>query len=120
MTAWLGVVSADHVARGVELGIAQIGHGKKAGLARMDAGDLLVVYSPRRTLGGASLQAFTAVGRVVDDQLWQADEGDFRPWRRRVDYDTEATTVLLAGLRAIWNSAVTHTGDTSSVAAWCS
>jgi len=36
---WLGVVSRDHVRRGVMLGIAQIGHGKKAGLVRMCPGD---------------------------------------------------------------------------------
>jgi hypothetical protein len=99
VTAWLGVVSADHVARGLELGIAQIGHGSRAALRRMHAGDLLVYYSPRQTLGGASLRAFTAVGRVVDDELWQADEAGFRPWRRRVDYDAGATTVLLADLQ---------------------
>ena len=99
MTAWLGVVSADHVARGVGLGIAQIGHGTKAGLARMAPGDLLVYYSPRRTIGGAPLQAFTAVGRVVDDEPWQADEGDLRPWRRLVEYDADASTVPLVAVR---------------------
>ena len=99
MTAWLGVVSADHVARGVGLGIAQIGHGGKAGVARMGAGDLLVYYSPRQTLGGAPLRAFTAVGHVVDEQPWQADEGEFRPWRRRIDYDPDATTVPLADVQ---------------------
>lgn len=89
---WLGVVSRDHVRRGVALGIAQIGHGKKAGLLRMAPGDTLVYYSPRESLGdGAPLQAFTAIGRVSDDEVWQADEGDFRPWRRRVAYDTAAT-----------------------------
>ena len=99
MTAWLGVVSADHVATGVGLGIAQIGHGGKAGVARLGAGDLLVYYSPRQTLGGLPLRAFTAVGRVVDDQPWQVDEAGFRPWRRRVDYVPEATTVPLADVQ---------------------
>ena len=99
MTAWLGVVSADHVATGVRLGIAQIGHGGKAGVARLGAGDLLVYYSPRRTLGGTPLRAFTAVGRVVDEEPWQAYEGDFQPWRRRVDYDPDATTVHLADVQ---------------------
>lgn len=46
MNAWLGVVSAEHVRRAVDLGIAQIGHGKRAGLVRMKAGDVLVYYSP--------------------------------------------------------------------------
>lgn len=88
---WLGVVSRDHVRRGVALGVAQIGHGKRAGLQRMAAGDRLVYYSPRESLGdGPPLRAFTAIGRVADDEVWQADEGDFRPWRRRVIYDTAA------------------------------
>ena len=101
MTAWLGVVSADHVARGVELGIAQIGRGKRSGLARMRPDDLLVYYSPRDTLGGVPLQAFTAIGRVADDEVWQADEDDFRPWRRRVAYRTRARTVPLEAVRDV-------------------
>lgn len=101
MTAWLSVVSADHVARGVGLGIAQIGHGSRSGLARLHSGEVLVYYSPRQTLGGVPLQAFTAIGRVADDEIWQAeDEGGFRPWRRRVDYDTGAGAVPLADVKA--------------------
>ena len=95
--AWLGVVSAEHVRRGVALGIAQIGHGKRTGLARMRAGDRLIYYSPReRLVDAAPLKAFTAIGTVVDDVIWQADEGDFKPFRRKVDYDQKARTVLLA------------------------
>ncbi len=87
MRFWLGVVSRQHVRRGVELGIAQIGHGKGAPLERMQPGDWLVYYSPRDRLGdGAPVKAFTAVGRIVDAAVWQADEGTFKPWRRRVDY----------------------------------
>jgi hypothetical protein len=84
---WLGVVCRDHVRRGVGLGIAQLGHGKRTGLARLAAGDWLVYYSPRTSLrGGEALQSFTAIGEVADDEIWQADEGDFQPWRRRVRY----------------------------------
>jgi hypothetical protein len=91
VTYWLGVVSREHVRRGVALGIAQTGHGKRAGLARMKAGDWLIYYSPRARLrAGEPLQAFTAIGRLSEDELWQADEGDFKPWRRRVSYATEA------------------------------
>ncbi len=39
---WLGVVSRAHVRRGIALGIAQIGHGKRGGLARMNGGDCSV------------------------------------------------------------------------------
>ncbi|MFJ6653362.1 EVE domain-containing protein [Microbacterium sp. NPDC091313] len=87
MTAWLGVVSADHVARAVELGIGQIGHGTRAGLLRMHRGDTLVYYSPVQHLGDREpLRAFTAIGTVSGDAIWQADEGDVHPFRRAVAY----------------------------------
>ncbi len=87
MRYWLGVVSRQHVRRGVELGIAQVGHGKRSPLERMEPGDGLVYYSPRDQLrAGTPVKAFTALGRIVDAEVWQADEGSFRPWRRRVDY----------------------------------
>ncbi|MGH3427809.1 MAG: EVE domain-containing protein [Terriglobales bacterium] len=87
MSAWLGVVSRSHVVRGVGLGIAQVMHGKRAGLARMRPGDWLVYYSPRTAYpDGDPLKAFTAIGRIADEEIWQADEGDFHPYRRRVDY----------------------------------
>ena len=85
MTAWLGVVSAEHVRRGVAGGFAQVGHGKRAPLARMHQGDTLVYYSPReRRDDTASLRHFTAIGIVADETIWQVDEGDFKPFRRKV------------------------------------
>ncbi|MGY0232103.1 EVE domain-containing protein [Longispora urticae] len=102
MRFWLGVVCRDHVLRGTALGIAQLGHGKRTGLARLSAGDWLVYYSPRTSLrGGDPLRAFTAIGVVADDEIWQADEGDFRPWRRRIRYVPDPTQTPvhdLAGL----------------------
>jgi hypothetical protein len=96
---WLGVVSRDHVLRGVELGIAQINHGNRAALGRMGEGDGLVYYSPRATFPkGEPLKAFTALGRVADGEVWQADEGDFKPWRRRVDYEPGVVEVPIAEL----------------------
>jgi hypothetical protein len=87
VSAWLGVVSADHVRRGVSLGIAQLGHGKRSGLARLHRGDWLIYYSPKTSMrDGEPLQQFTAIGEVVDDEIWQADEGDFQPFRRRIHY----------------------------------
>ena len=87
MKYWIGVVSKDHVMRGVDLGIAQIGHGKRTGLARMHAGDGFVYYSPKESLGSTTpLQAFTAIGEIADSEIWQADEGNFQPWRRKVTY----------------------------------
>ncbi|MGH3448705.1 MAG: EVE domain-containing protein [Nocardioidaceae bacterium] len=111
MSNWLGVVSRDHVRRGVELGIAQVDHGKRSALARMGEGDHLVYYSPKTSrAGGERLQAFTALGRVCDDDLWQADEGAFKPWRRRVAFDRDAHDVPLGEL--------TDTLDLTSAANW--
>ena len=45
------------------------------------------------------LQAFTAIGTIADDEIWQADEGDFKPYRRRVDYDVSARTTPVETLR---------------------
>ena len=102
MTAWLGVVSHNHVRRGVELGIAQIGHGKRTGLARMKAGDWLIYYSPRASLESSEpLQSFTAIGVVADDEIWQADEGNFKPWRRRVNYVANASETPIRPLMEI-------------------
>ncbi|WP_010204333.1 EVE domain-containing protein [Salinibacterium sp. PAMC 21357] len=87
MSGWLGVVSAAHVRRGIHLGIAQISHGKRGPLARMKAGDTLVYYSPVESLGDViPLREFTAIGVIADDEIWEADEGSFRLFRRRIKY----------------------------------
>jgi hypothetical protein len=99
MAAWLVVVSAVHVHRAVELGIVQTNHGKKAGIARMNPGDTVIYYSPTEELGdGKPLKAFTAFGTVAEGEIWQADEGSFRPFRRSVDY-AETVRVPLEDVR---------------------
>jgi hypothetical protein len=88
MTNWLGVVSRNHVQRGVGLGIVQTNHGAKAGLARMSPGEWFVYYSPKTAYpDGDPLKAFTAIGRIADDELFQVSERGFEPWRRRVNYE---------------------------------
>jgi hypothetical protein len=53
----------------------------------MQAGDYLVHYSPKATIGTKTvLQVFTALSRISDSEIYQADEGNFNPWRRRVEY----------------------------------
>jgi hypothetical protein len=94
MTNWLGVVSRNHVQRGVELGIVQTNHGAKAGLARMTEGEWFVYYSPKTAYPeGDPLKAFTAIGRIADDELFQVAERGFEPWRRRVLYEKAAREV---------------------------
>ncbi len=72
----------------VQGGFAQAGHGKRAGIARMHAGDSLVYYSPKVSYEGTEpLHAFTAIGEVADNEIEQVEMApDFRPFRRRVNY----------------------------------
>ena len=88
MKCWVNTISRDHVRRGVEGGFTQAGHGKAAGLKRLATGDWLAFYSPKTTLrDGERLQAFTAIGRVADDELYQVEMAPgFVPWRRNVSF----------------------------------
>lgn len=85
---WIGVVSENHVRRGVEEGFCQVCHGKGGPLKRMKKGDYLLYYSPKVALGSnQKLQAFTAVGKMRDDRIYQFEMSpDFVPFRRDVDY----------------------------------
>jgi EVE domain len=101
---WLGVVHRSHALRGVDAGIARTNHGARFGMARMSRGDGFVFYSPKTTYpDGPALKAFTAIGRVVDDEEWQGveaegQENEFHPWQRRIDYDLSAHEAPIAPL----------------------
>ncbi|NOU94690.1 EVE domain-containing protein [Paenibacillus sp. LMG 31456] len=96
---WIGVVSASHVKRGVLGGFAQLCHGKSAPLRRMEPGDWLIYYSPRTDLAkGESLQAFTAIGQVADDRVYEYQMSEsFVPFRRDIRY-TPCREVKIADL----------------------
>jgi hypothetical protein len=85
---WIGVVSRSHVQLGVQGGFVQLGHGKRAPLARLRAGDELVMYSPRTSYpDGEALQSFTAIGIVTSGQIYQVEMSpDFKPYRADVSY----------------------------------
>jgi len=85
---WIGVVSREHVLRGVAGGFAQLGHGKSAPLKRMQAGDGFIYYSPRLSYpDGAPCQRFTAIGVVETGEVYQRDMGGgFVPYRIDVKY----------------------------------
>jgi hypothetical protein len=86
MTNWINTVSRDHVERAVRGRFTQANHGKPHALRRMSRGDWIVFYSPRVSHpGGAPLQAFTAIGQVVDDEPYQVS-ADEETWRRNVDF----------------------------------
>jgi hypothetical protein len=85
---WVGVVSREHVHRGVEGGFIQLNHGKKAPLQRMRAGDGVVMYSPRTSYpSGEPLQHFTAIGIVATGEPYQVTmSDDFKPYRLDVSF----------------------------------
>lgn len=57
-------------------------------LRRMARGDWIVFYSPRTVYpDGPPLQAFTAIGRIADDEPYlDAPSPDVERWRRNVDF----------------------------------
>jgi hypothetical protein len=107
---WLGVVQREHVLRGVAGGFAQVNHGVKAPLMRMGAADGFVYYSPKTDYpDGDPLKEFTAIGRIADDDVFQVTQGpmmtgpagDFRPWRRRVEWEHDAVSAPIRPLLAV-------------------
>ncbi|SOD73049.1 EVE domain-containing protein [Jatrophihabitans sp. GAS493] len=60
------VAARDHARRGVADGFIMANHGKRAPLARMNAGDRLLVYSAKTAFpDGEPLRAITIVGTVT-------------------------------------------------------
>jgi hypothetical protein len=99
--AWLGVVSQAHVERGVAGQFAQLCHGKASALRKMQRGDWLVYYSPTTEMGGSPLRAFTAIGQIVDEEVFEHDMGGgFVPYRRRVKYLRKLREVSLATIQS--------------------
>ncbi|QEM11136.1 EVE domain-containing protein [Mucilaginibacter rubeus] len=88
MKHWIVVVSKDHISRGISGGFIQANHGKLAPLKRMAVGDWVAVYSPKQKMNGDEpLQAFTAIGQVRDEDIYQKQMAiDFTPYRRNVNY----------------------------------
>jgi hypothetical protein len=87
MKYWVNVVPKDHIVHGVAGGFMQANHGKARGLQRLQAGDWVVVYSPKTVHDGDQLQAFTAIGQVADNELHQFEMTPaFMPWRRNITY----------------------------------
>jgi hypothetical protein len=96
MTYWINTVSRGHVLRGVAGGFTQANHGKPHMLRRMKRGDWIAFYSPKTDYPkGEPLQAFTAIGQVVDDEVYQADlDPEFQPWRRKMEFLACAETPI--------------------------
>ena len=120
MTNWINTVSRDHVERGVRGRFTQANHGKPHMLGKMARGDWIVFYSPRTVHpDGEPLQAFTAIGQVVDDEPYQVEiSDDFHPWRRNVDFLSCAETPIRPLIERLGlHRGQDAAGDTSSASA---
>jgi hypothetical protein len=97
MRYWITVVSKDHIANGVAGGFMQANHGKQGPLKRMSVDDWVIFYSPKVTYAGnEALQAFTAIGQVADDQVYQHKMSEnFIPYRRNIKfYPCKETSIV--------------------------
>ena len=85
---WIIVVSKDHIMRGVKGSFMQANHGKPGSLRKLHVNDWVIFYSPKVTYeGDEKLQAFTAIGQVADEKLYQHQmDEQFKPYRRNVNY----------------------------------
>jgi len=87
-TYWIGVVPKEDADHAIVGSYTEVNHGKAGPLERMHAGDGFAFYSPRTQYpGGEVLQAFTAIGRVRNGIVYQAEvPAPQRPFRLAVDY----------------------------------
>jgi predicted RNA-binding protein len=97
MKYWIATISREHALRGVEGGFTQINHGKEAPLKRMKKDDWLLVYSSKQSMDREEkCQSFTAIGRVLDDEIYRFRmREDFMPYRRKVNYFSCTETSIL-------------------------
>lgn len=88
MKYWIIVASKDHLQRGLAGGFIQANHGKAAPLKRMHKDDWVIFYSPKLEFNKPEkLQCFTAIGKLIDETVYQHDMGDgFVPFRRNIQF----------------------------------
>ena len=89
MKYWINTISKDHVMVGKESGFVQAGHGKKASVEKLQADDYMIFYSPKTSLeNGKPVQAFTAVAKIKERDVYQAVVNEnFKPYRRDAKYE---------------------------------
>lgn len=85
---WIVVISKEHTQLAVNGNFMQACHGKQAPLKRMKKGDYVIIYSSKFTMdGNEKLQAFTAVGQVADNEIYQFQMTEnFKPFRRNIEF----------------------------------
>jgi len=85
---WIAVVSKEHVLNGIDWGIMQVCHGKKAPLKRINKDDFIIFYSSKyRMKDKKPYQKFTSIAKAIDDEIYQVKMFEnFEPFRRKVKF----------------------------------
>lgn len=85
---WIASISKEHTLRGVQGNFIQVCHGKEAPLKRMSKGDFIIIYSSKIAMTDKEkYQKFTAIGELLDDEIYQyAMSETFCPFRRKVRF----------------------------------
>jgi hypothetical protein len=94
---WIAAISKEHTERGVKGSFIQVCHGKQVPLNRMRKGDFLLVYSSKLSMEGSEkCKAFTAFGKVSDDEVYSFQMTEsFKPFRRNIEFfECEETSIL--------------------------
>lgn len=106
---WIGVVAGDHADHAIEQGICAFSKGTKSALAKLSEGDRFAFYSPKTGfMEGTPVQAFTALGTVIDRTPFEHDWAGHQIWVCRAAYaDAHPAPVrpLLEPLRFVTNVA---------------
>lgn len=85
---WIAVISADHAARAARDGFFACSHGDGRAAARPANGDGFACYAPReRMVEGEPVQAFVALGRILDDAPSPRMIGSVEAQVRRAAYE---------------------------------
>lgn len=94
---WIIVACKEHVKIGEAGGFAQACHGKAAPLKKMKRDDYVIYYSSKLYFNQTDkCQAFTAIGRVKDDQVYQVElSPNFRPFRIDIDFFPSKSVSIL-------------------------
>lgn len=89
MKYWINTISQDHVMVGKREGFVQAGHGKEAPVKKLEPNDYMIFYSPKTSLeNGKSVQAFTAIAKIQDKDVYQVVINDnFKPYRKDAIYE---------------------------------
>ncbi|WP_316634578.1 EVE domain-containing protein [uncultured Flavobacterium sp.] len=85
---WIATISKEHAQRAINGNFIQVCHGKEGPLKRMQKEDCLLIYSSKVTMeGGEKCQAFTALGKVIDDEVYSFQMTEkFIPYRRNIQF----------------------------------